>query len=213
MAIDLTPQRALIFRITHRDNVPWIIQNGLHCRNSGVIDPNFVPIGNPELIERRRTQLVPVLPGGLLSDYVPFYFTPFSMMMYQIKTGFNGIRQRENEEIAIVVSSLHKLRERGVQYLFSDRHASLSSAEFTSDLDDLGKLDWPSWRNRDFKIDPEHPDKKERYQAEALAYQHVPVDALLGIVCYNDIATSSMKERLGNVGENVKVVTKRGWYF
>jgi hypothetical protein len=28
---DLNPQKALIWRIVHRDNLPWILDNGLHC--------------------------------------------------------------------------------------------------------------------------------------------------------------------------------------
>ena len=77
----LTPEKALIFRITHRSNVPWILKNGLHCRSSAIVDPNFTGIGNPELIERRRHRKVDILPGGTLEDYVPFYFTPFSPML------------------------------------------------------------------------------------------------------------------------------------
>ena len=30
----LNPQKALIWRIVHRDNIPWILDNGLHCGNS-----------------------------------------------------------------------------------------------------------------------------------------------------------------------------------
>ncbi len=45
MSGSLNQEKALIFRITHRDNVPWIITNGMHCRNSGIHDPNFVSIG------------------------------------------------------------------------------------------------------------------------------------------------------------------------
>ena len=74
MTIRLNATRALIFRITHIANVAWILRNGLHSRNSGVRDPNFIRIGNPELIQRRATRPVPVPPGGTLSDYVPFYF-------------------------------------------------------------------------------------------------------------------------------------------
>lgn len=44
----LNPQRALISRITHRDNMPWIVDNGLHSRSSGVADPKFVTISNEE---------------------------------------------------------------------------------------------------------------------------------------------------------------------
>ena len=87
MSNDLTAQKALIFRITHRDNVRWMLRNGLHCRNSAKRDPRFVSIGNQELIDKRNERQVPVAPGGTLSDYVPFYFTPFSPMLLNIKTG------------------------------------------------------------------------------------------------------------------------------
>lgn len=87
MSKDLNPDKALIFRITHLNNVPWVLDNGLHCRSSDILDPNFVIIGNLELIEKRQCRVVDVGPGGTLSDYIPFYFTPFSPMMYNIKTG------------------------------------------------------------------------------------------------------------------------------
>lgn len=70
----LNPEKALIWRIVHRDNLPWILDNGVHCRNSQVYDPNYVEIGNPDLIDKRAHRDVPVGPGGTLSDYVPFYF-------------------------------------------------------------------------------------------------------------------------------------------
>lgn len=68
----LTPEKALIFRITHRDNVPWILDNGLHCQSSEILDPGFVGIGNPELISLRPHRHVDISPGGTLADYIPF---------------------------------------------------------------------------------------------------------------------------------------------
>ena len=59
----LNSEKALIFRITHVDNVPWILANGLHCSNSHQFDPNYVPIGNAEIITRRATRIVPIAPG------------------------------------------------------------------------------------------------------------------------------------------------------
>ena len=46
---ELNPEKALIFRIIHRDNLPWVLDNGLHCGNSAIRAPNWVSIGNPEL--------------------------------------------------------------------------------------------------------------------------------------------------------------------
>ena len=55
----LNPEKALIWRIVHRDNLPWILDNGLHCGNGGVQAPGWVSIGNPELIEKRANHPVP----------------------------------------------------------------------------------------------------------------------------------------------------------
>lgn len=33
MSNNLNPEKALIFRIVHRDNLPWILDHGLHCRS------------------------------------------------------------------------------------------------------------------------------------------------------------------------------------
>jgi hypothetical protein len=104
--ITLTPKKALIFRITHIANVPWILDNGLHCRSSRLADPDFRNIGNADLISKRETRQVPIPPGGMLSDYIPFYFTPWPPMLYNIRTGYQGIRQVPMEEIAILVTSL-----------------------------------------------------------------------------------------------------------
>ena len=87
----LSEQNALIFRITHIDNVRWMLQHGLHCRN-GDQDPDFVTIGLQDVIDRRHEHTVPIHPGGTLSEYVPFYFTPFSPMAYNIHTGLGGNR-------------------------------------------------------------------------------------------------------------------------
>lgn len=119
----LNPQKALIWRIVHRDNIPWILDNGLHCGNSPVQSPSWVHIGNPELIYKRATHPVLVGPGGSLNDYVPFYFTPFSPMMKNIHSGFGGIQQRLNDDIVILVSTLYKVRDLRLQFVFTDGHA------------------------------------------------------------------------------------------
>jgi hypothetical protein len=98
MPLALNPDRARIFRITHRDNLPWILDHGLHASNGRILDPNFRNIGNLDLIDKRSYRVVKVGPGGTLSDYVPFYFTPFSIMMFNIYTGYN-VRQVPNVEI------------------------------------------------------------------------------------------------------------------
>jgi hypothetical protein len=129
--------------------------------------------------------------------------------MYNIKTGWGGIRKRDNHEIVIMVSSLHRLTERGLQFLFTDRHAYLVAAQFYSDLARLDQIDWDMLQRRDFKNDPDDPSKKERYQAEALVHKHLPVDALSELICYNDEALNVVAAALTAREQTTKVVKNR----
>lgn len=177
-------------------------------------DRGFVAIGNAEVIDRRQKKEVPIEPGGTLADYVPFYFTPYSVMLYNIKTGYGGVQQRPNEEIVILVSSLPRLERFEVRYVFTDRHAVLTAASFFGDrARDLRHVSYDLFQRRDFKRDEDDPGKFERYQAEALAYQHVPVEALEGIACYTEEVEEGIRAAAGEAGVELKVVRRSDWYF
>ena len=209
---NLNPEKGLIFRITHIANVGWILANGLHCSNSRKSDPNYVQIGNSELIERRARRVVPIEPGGTLSDYVPFYFTPYSPMLLNIKTGYNGVTKRPMDEIAILVSSLREVEKNGTQFVFTDRHAYLQTAEFYNRLSRLNRIDWAGLQSRDFRRDPDDPGKLERYQAEALIYKHVPISLIMGIICHCDTERRKLETTCGKLGAKVDVLCKPAWY-
>ena len=134
-------------------------------------------------------------------------------MLYNIKTGWGGIRQRNNDEIVIMVSSLRTLQAENISFLFTDRHAYLVAAQFYSNLARLDQIDWDMLQRRDFRNDAEDPSKKERYQAEALIHKHLPVGALAGLVCYNDDVLKSMNAALAKRNQTMKVAKKPGWYF
>jgi hypothetical protein len=212
MSRNLNPEKALIFRIIHAQNVPWVMAHGLHCRNSEIQDPNFRLIGNPDLIDKRHQRIVTVPPGGTLSDYVPFYFTPFSPMMYNLTTGYGGITRCPKKDIAVLVSSLPQLTQLHQCFVFTDRHAYPQAAQYFCDPSDLKKIDWVILQNRDFKRDPDDPGKFERYQAEALVYRHVPVGALLGAVCYTDGVKLELKRQAMSHSLDLKIYCRPGWY-
>lgn len=201
----INPDRALVFRITHRDNVRWALENGLHCRNSTVRQPDFVRIGNSELIEKRNGRVIPIEPRGTLSDYVPFYFTSLTPMFLNINTGYRGIRQYPNSEIVILVSSLRRLSQRSVPFIFSDRHAYMNAARFSSDLDDLDRIDWDILQRRDFKRDNEDLEKVERYEAEALVWKHLPVENITGLGVINEREQIRIAQLVKDAGLNVPV--------
>jgi hypothetical protein len=209
---ELTAESAYIFRITHKDNLPWILDNGVHCRKSPKQDPNFVNIGSPDLIEKRHLRQVAEAPGGTLSDYIPFYFTPLSMMAYNIYTGRN-VRQRANDEIVILVASLRDLQKSAIPFLFADRHASLVEAKFSSDLAYLDRIDWTILQNRDFSRNNDDIGKTSRYQAEALVHKQMPIDRLLYVACCDDKQKKWAEDLVQQRGSALKIITNTGWYF
>lgn len=208
----LNPEKALIWRIVHRDNVPWILDHGVHCANSKILSPDYVKIGNPDLIDKRRHRPVPIAPGGTLADYVPFYFTPFSVMMKNIHSG-RSVPQRPNEEIVILVSSLHRIAELGLPFVFTNAHAFPDWTDYYSDLARLDQIDWPLLQRRDFKRDSEDPRKMERYQAEALIHRHLPVEGLLGLVCYTEAVKNHLDREIQARNLHLKAYARSGWYF
>lgn len=206
----LNPRKALIFRIVHKDNVNQVLREGCHCRNAVAAEAGYVEIGNQELIRRRTERIVPCDPGGALSDYVPFYFTPYTPMIYNIKTGY-GVPQQSLEDIVILVSSLRRMAKQNIPFVFSDRHAYLKMAQFSNDLADLDRIIWPVLQARDFKHDDS--DKFEKYQAEALVHRHVPVDVLMGIACYNAETRDQLRKMAAQCGVAIDIFAQRSWFL
>ena len=65
----------------------------------------------------------------------------------------------------------------------------------------------------DFKKDANQPEKSERYQAEALIQQMVPVNGLLGIVCYCEATETMIRALLADLGLDLKNFVRPTWYF
>ena len=208
----LSPERALIFRITHHSNLPWILRNGVHCRNSATFDPNFTEIGRPEIISRRTTRVVDVPPGGTLSDYVPFYFNSKTPMLCNIKTGWQGLQQRPMNDIVILVTSLRDLAEMNIPFVYSDRNATLVTADFMTDLADLHRLPWDLWRADNFKGDESRPDKIERYHSEALVHHSLPTEAIKAILCFTPTRKTEVEKLVAEANLQIPVHCRPGWY-
>jgi hypothetical protein len=209
----LNPENAFIWRIVHRQNFPWILQHGLHAGSSPVRSGTWVNIGNMELISRRSTRPVPLPPGGVLNDYVPFYFTPFSPMMYNIYTGRGGVPQVNNNNIIILVSNMYTVSKLDLPFLFTDRHAYPLTANYYDDLDALDEIDWQLLQQRDFQRDPFDPEKVERYQAEALIHSHMPMQALTAVVCYSKRVKQQLQQQAGQSGVQLDIRCLPNWYF
>lgn len=77
-----------LYHITHIDNLAAILQQGcLHChRHLARLRFHPVNIAYQSIQDRRASTFVHCGPGGVLHDYVPFYFAPRSPMLYALHT-------------------------------------------------------------------------------------------------------------------------------
>lgn len=209
MSVSLNQENAYIFRIIHIDNMKSVLENGCQSRTLAAAG-SYNEIGNADLIQRRVTREVPCDPNGTLSDYVPFYFTPYSPMLYNIKTGY-GVPQQKMSDIVILISSLHRLISENVPFVFTDRHAYLKTAQFSNNLEDLNWIIWSALQQRNFKKDD--IQKFEKYQAEALVHNIMPIKSLLGIVCYDDQKKELLEQMARESSVRVDIKTMPNWYL
>jgi hypothetical protein len=98
-------------------------------------------------------------------------------------------------------------------FVYTNQHAYTAGTDFFDGSDDLSQIDWPLLQNRDFKADDADPGKQARYQAEALVHGRVPLDALLGIGCYDDTVRDSLEKQIMDRGLTLSVKTAPIYYF
>jgi hypothetical protein len=203
--------RRFLYRMTHIENVPHVLKHGLTHRDSPNQNPNFVPIGDGQLISKRATYLLPN--QTRLGDYIPFYFGPRMPMLYVIQRGFSGVPAVSPEKIVYCISSVADIMAcQSVSFLFTDGHAydGFSTCFGADRVDELNQLiDWKAVNNKYWQ-DENDLDLKRRKEAEFLLLGDLPVSAIRGYVVYADIAA----KRLVEMGVSAdKVVTRPDYYF
>ncbi|HWK03032.1 MAG TPA: DUF4433 domain-containing protein [Puia sp.] len=198
--------------MTHYRNIPFILGHGLHCCNCEIQDPSYVNIGHRSLISMRGTSEVRSNPGGILNDYIPFYFHFKMPMLYHIFKGRVKEFQGTQEEIVCLVSSADKVAELDLPFLFSDRHAYLAHKTLYNEIEDLKHLQWDIIRDDTWHLQYSEL-RKELKQAEFLVYRHVPVEAIQGLVVHNEQIAKFVKSAVDSSGITLQVVVKPEYYY
>jgi len=210
-----TPRRGLLFHFTHIANLSSIVTEGLYCDSDMTDSQQSVrEIGHRDIKAQRRVRSVPLPPGGVVADYVPFYFAARSPMLYVISRGSVPTYTAGQEELVYLVTSVEAVSAHGVGFVFTDRNAALSYARYGNDpevLDDC--VDWDLMQARMWADTPEEPDRKERRMAEFLAHRHVPWALIIAVVAKNEQVAEQAHTLLDSLGETTPVRVKSGWYF
>jgi len=199
-----------LFRMTHIENIQHILQNGITHSTSVKANPNFVSIGDSSLITTRNNFLLNN--GRRLGEYIPFYFGVRTPMLYVVQNGFNMVASTLAENIVYCVSSVQKIIDLRLDFVFTNGHA-VSSFTTQYNLEDIQNIDAILDKKAikaTYWKDENDLDLKRRKESEFLVLGDITCDGILGYITANENA----KNRVVNFGADAdKVLIKSQFYF
>jgi len=133
-----------VFRFIHIENLAVDLKCGLFAKNYAKSHTGQRKlIANSEIIIRRDETPVKCYPDTVVNDYVPFYFSVRTPMLYNIKTGW-GVPQISQQDIVYIVCQLNELTTDSFQWCFTNGNAVVIATNFYSDLECLQLVNWKS---------------------------------------------------------------------
>jgi hypothetical protein len=211
----MAPQPTTVFHITRRENLPSILAaGGLWARNrhpqAGVACRG---IAFPSIQDRRARTVVPCGPGGTLHDYVPFFFTPRSPMLYTIHRGNVPDCPDGQRPIIQLATTAQALYTAGRHCVFTDGHAIMALSNFFTDPADLGRVDGTVMRSALWANTADDADRMRRRQAEFLVRDFVPWESIAEIGVIDLPTKRHVAGLLGGAAHRPAVSVRRGWYY
>ena len=199
----------------HFNMLEEILVNGMYSKNSGHIIPNYINIGDTDLIKQRDEHIVKIdPPNGHLGDYIPFYFAGHSPMLLNIKTGYRRIKQCPQEDLVYFACKISDVIAQCPQWCFTDGHAKSLITKFYNEVDALSLLDWDTIYLQFWRSTEEDCDRMRRKQSEFLVKTHVPVTCITEIIVLTPTQEKKVKEIESRTGVEIPVyVDKQRKYF
>lgn len=221
------PQPTRLFHITAIANLPAIVAAGaLLSKNSGAAAGiNYQNIAHAGAQGARAVRAVPDPPGGVVHDFVPFYFAPRSPMLYAINGGRVAGCTWRQADIVHFETTVALATTAGRAFVFYDRNATLA---FSTAYTDLARLDaavaWDLitevpqldgycmyWHNR--PADARYADRMERRQAEFLVRDNVPLHCMTRLGVIDAGRQAQVQAMLARAGVAMPVDVMPAWYF
>lgn len=208
VSIDDAPEldKIYVYRIIPIEGLESNLRNGLYAKNFLPNNVKNASLGNTEIIYRRDYMRVKVHPGGVVNDYVPFYFSKRTPMLLNIKTGYNGTPKRNQADVIYLVFKLNKLIN-GAKWCFTDGNATKQITNHFDDLNDINQLDWRSIRTHDFgnPNSDNDTDRGRKKQSEFLIKEYVPSAKIGALVVLNDAVKRRVERIVADCGFKLKV--------
>jgi len=209
-----------IFRFIHIENLETVLKHkGMFAFNSWPNDnSHYKMIYDKEIQEVRSHKAIDCGPGGVINDYVAFYFGYLSPMMLRLKTGRVDEYSDGQEPLIYFVSTAQEVLQKRMRFVFSDGHGVAIHTDWYGNLSQLGNVDWNMVYQRYWKDEfdtLENMDRQRRKQAEFLVYHFCPWDLIERIAVINQKIKSEVEEMLSNFSVDMHrpVTIQRDWYY
>lgn len=219
------PDPVRLFHITAIANLPAICRSGaLQAKNAlAAAGAEYENIAYQGAQGARAQRHIPDPPGGLLHDYVPFYFAPRSPMLMAINAGRVADCPWRQADIVHFETTVERAATND-QFVFFDRNATLIYAESFTDLGELEHIAWDLileapqldgfCKYFHDKSDPlRYVGRRESRMAEFLVREHVPLERITRIGVIDEQRAEEVTAILQRCGVDLPVVVMRDWYF
>jgi ssDNA thymidine ADP-ribosyltransferase, DarT len=203
-----------VFRIIHIQNLATDLKSGLYAKNNAPSNSNRIVIGHKEIIEERDYRPVKCHPSTVVNDYVPFYFSVRTPMLYNIITEHNVNKQLQ-KDIVYLCCKFTDLIALPKPWCFTDGNAAKKITKFYTDISDINKIDWRSVTTTDFKHDnaDKDEDRIRKKHAEFLVKDKVPSKEIREIAVLNNTVKEQVETIVSSCKLAVEVKVKPNFYF
>jgi hypothetical protein len=201
--------------MTHVDNLAAVLAaGGLSC-DRDVRDNKLacIDIGNAEIKADRYKVRIDCGPGGVVADYVPFYFAPRSPMLYKISRGGVPTYAGGQNDVLYLVGHAQAVASAKLGFVFTNGHARMAISQSFDDLRKLKEVDWAVMGSKYWHDTQEHPDRKWRRQAEFLVHSFWPINQIEFIAARTKEVAGQAKSIVESAGFDLDVRVMFQWYF
>lgn len=222
------PRPVRLFHITALDNLAMICQQGALMSKTaseqlGLQYHNIAHYGAQGV---RSNKAVIDPPGGLIHDFVPFYFAPRSPMLSAIHNGQVQDCQYDQTDIIYFETTIEIAHQNGLQdFVFYDRNATKAYSQAFTDLKQLKEqIDWQTMTESptldgfckyffDKHNEPRYIDRMEKRQAEFLIKNQCPLNWITRIGVINRTKAKEVNAILTRFKVDLPVDVMTDWYF
>lgn len=199
------------------DNLHVCLRRGaLHSPNHTPGDGlTYMPIHNVDIQQQRKGTRIPCGPGGVIHDYVSFYFGPRSPMLLQLHTGrVVGYTERQ-DPLVYLVSMAQAVQQTGTGFVFSDGHGIAVFTSWFDNLGDLDEVDWEAAYARIWRDTVDDMDRQRRKQAEFLVHRQCSWALIHEIAVVNQAIKSRVEKILAEFPAvaHRPVRVRPEWYY